>query len=98
MDYYDFREETPLYQTGYKITGLSRDRRWSILTDKAVPTLGLFEVAETIANNCRLRKLQYNGEVKYAHAIGEWEHDLARLRKVFHDGSFIWPSTDVEDF
>jgi len=97
MDY-DFREQTPLYQTGYKISGLSRDRRSSILADKAVPMLGLFEVAETIANNRRLRKLQYDGEVKYAHTIGEWEHDLARLRRVFHDGSFTWPSTDVEDY
>ncbi len=99
-DYYDFsvgwREETPLHRLGYKITGRSRHQRWQILVNRAVPQLGLLEVSYTIANNCRLRKLQHNGEERYSHAIGEWEHDLRQLRKFFYDGSFSWPSTEIE--
>ncbi|MBA3610005.1 MAG: tetratricopeptide repeat protein [Rubrobacter sp.] len=99
-DYYDFsvgwREETPLHRLGYKITGRSRHQRWQILVNRAVPQLGILEVSHTIANNCRLRKLQYDSEERFAHAIGEWEHDLARLKELFYDGSFFWPSTEIE--
>lgn len=97
-DYHDsssgWREETPLHKLGYKITGRSRHQRWQILINRALPQLGLAEVAYTIARNCRLRKL--DSEERYSHAIGEWEHDLTRLKGFFYDGSFFWPSTEVE--
>ncbi|CAA9441194.1 MAG: hypothetical protein AVDCRST_MAG28-271 [uncultured Rubrobacteraceae bacterium] len=99
-DYHDFslgwRKETPLYKLGYKITGRSRHQRWQILINRALPQLGLAEVAYTIANNRRVKKLPNDGEERYAHAIGEWEYDLARLKELFYDGSFFWPSTEVE--
>jgi hypothetical protein len=91
-----WREETPLHRLGYRITKRTRHQRWQVLVNRAVPQLGLPEVAYTIAQNCRVRKLQQDGEEKYAHAIGEWEYDLARLRKEFYDGSFFWPSTDID--
>lgn len=98
-EYYDFnvgwRDETPLHRLDYKITGRSRHQRWQILINRAVPQLGLLEVSHTIANNCRIRKLQYDGVERYAHAIGEWEHDLARLKEHSYDSSFFWPSTEI---
>lgn len=97
--YYDdsgWREETPLHKLGYRITKRTRHQRWQVLVSRAVPQLGLFEVSHTIANNCRLRRLQYDREIRYAHAIGEWEHDLARLKEVFYEGSFPWPSTEID--
>lgn len=91
-----WREQTPLHKLGYKITGRSRHQRWQVLINRALPQLGLPEVAYTIANNCRLRRLQYDGEERYSHALGEWEHDLARLKEYFYDGSFRWPSTEPD--
>jgi hypothetical protein len=91
----EFQSETPLHRLGYQITGLSRARRWQVLT-VAVPSLGLEEVAGTIASNLRLRRAQVGGANRYANAIGEWEHDLSRLQTTYYSGSrenFQWPST-----
>jgi hypothetical protein len=91
----DFQRETDLHKMGYQISGLTRSRRWQVLT-VAVPRLGLEDVAGTIANHIRLRKAQVGGADKYSNAIGEWEHDLARLRSTHYTGAranFRWPST-----
>jgi hypothetical protein len=93
----EFQTETRLYQLGYKITGRSRSECWRILTSKAVPELGLEEVVGTIASHCRTRKRQRGGRTKYAHAIGEWEHDLERLRhEVYpdHRPRCVWPQEE----
>ncbi len=37
----ELNETTRLYELGYKISGMNRERRWEILDDKAVPELGL---------------------------------------------------------
>ncbi len=79
----ELNDETRLYELGYKITGTSREKRWEILTTKAIPELGLWSVAYVIANHCQLRKLQFNGREKYRHAIGEWEYDLERIRREY---------------
>lgn len=71
-------EESALKKLGYQITGLSREKRWSILV-KAVRQIGLKKVATIIAQNVKLRKGQKNGEKKFKYAISEWEHDLAKL-------------------
>ena len=65
---------------GYQITKMTRAKRWDIL-QKAVPAIGLRKVAYTIAGNVKLRKGQRNGKQKFIHAITEWEHDLAELKK-----------------
>ncbi len=97
----DWREETPLYELGYSIVSpisrrnRPRRERWKILMDEALPVLGLQEVAWTIANNCRVRKI--NDREKYAYAIAQWEHDLARLKRAFYHeevASWSWPSTN----
>jgi hypothetical protein len=93
------REISDLRELGYQITGLSRSQRWQVLTDVAVPRLGLQRVAEEIASFVRLRRLQDGGSVRYAYAIGEWEHDLSHLRASMyagHAGRFPWPSTEAE--
>lgn len=94
---YGYRDSTPLFNLGYRTTGMDRARRWEVLTRKALPKLGLREVAETIAGLCRARKRQNDGRLRYADAIGEWEHDLARLKREYYDarrGGFTWPSTE----
>jgi hypothetical protein len=92
----DFKSETDLLKLGYKISGMSRPERWLVLSVVAVPRLGLEEVVRTISNHIRLRKTQVGGAEKYRHGIGEWEHDLARLKSAYYQGSssnFYWPST-----
>ena len=98
-----FREETPLHQAGYMIRGaggrkIPRPVRWAILSNLLeTKRISLQDVAETIANHVRLRKLQADGEEVYRYAIQEWEHDLARLRTLFYDRreyTFLWPSTE----
>ena len=64
---------------GYQITGMSREQRWRVLTAIAIPNLGLRQVVETIKLHIRLREGQ---RADYSYAIGEWEHDLARLRRL----------------
>ena len=94
----EFQPETPLRKLGYQITGLSRADRWQILRVRAVPDLGLEEVVSTIASNIRLRKAQVGGADRYENAIGEWEHDLSRLRLTYFrgaTGNFRWPSIDI---
>ncbi len=89
------KEQTDLHKLGYKITGISRAKRWHVLTEVAIPKLGLRMVVSTIANHCRMRRAQSGGEDRYAHAIAEWEHDLARLKREFYDRwrhAFAWPS------
>ncbi len=87
-------ERTALHRLGYKITGTSRSKRWRVLTEHAVPKLGLKEVARTIASHVRRTKSQRGGEDRYAHAIGEWMHDLARLKREIYPkyrSQFPWP-------
>jgi hypothetical protein len=68
LDDTKLNEYSALKLMGYQITGLTRDKRWSILK-KAVPTLGLKKVATIIAYNVKLRKGQKNGIKKFQYAI-----------------------------
>ena len=96
-----FRDETPLHRMGYRITDgrggyHSAAYRWDMLKSKAVPRLGLKEVANTIAQLCRARRSQSGGENRYKRALREWESDLARLKAEYYDGNFLnfaWPTT-----
>ncbi|MDF2036337.1 hypothetical protein P2R12_04935 [Cytobacillus oceanisediminis] len=85
-------EKSDLKMMGYQISGLTRARRWEIL-EKAVPKLGLKKIAYTIAYNVKLRKGQKNGLNKFHHAITEWEHDLAKLKKLYYKKDFNWPTS-----
>ena len=92
----EYREKSPLFVLGYRIKGMSREERWEVLTSDALSELGLREVAEIIARLCRDRKRQDDGRQRYAYAIAEWEHDLARLKREYYEHaaeSFRWPST-----
>ncbi|MBA2712493.1 MAG: hypothetical protein H0U55_02935 [Rubrobacteraceae bacterium] len=92
-DELDLRARSRLNELGYN-TNKSRPVRWRVLTEYAVPELGLPKVANMIAWLCRTRKQQRGGREKYARAIGEWEHDLARLHKERYPGHrprFVWP-------
>ncbi|WNR45145.1 hypothetical protein [Paenibacillus roseipurpureus] len=89
-----FEKESGLHRLGYKISGISRQRRWWILENEALPKLGLQQVANTIAANVRARKRQKGGKQKYAYAIVEWEHDLAEMKKHYYRRDFTWPHID----
>jgi hypothetical protein len=45
---------------------MNQRQRWEVLTRKALPQLGLREVAETIAGHCQARKRQRAGTDKFA--------------------------------
>jgi hypothetical protein len=90
LDDTKLNEHSALKLMGYQITGLTRDKRWSILKN-AVPTLGLKKVATIIAYNVKLRKGQNNGMKKFQYAITEWEHDLKKLKETYYKKDFKWP-------
>ena len=90
---FDLRARSKLNELGYN-TNLSRSARWRVLTSRAVPELGLPKVASMIAWFCRSRKQQKGGRQKFTRAIGEWEYDLARLKRELYPGyrpGFAWP-------
>lgn len=78
---YEFREETPLKQTGYSIWDGSRKRtreeRWSVLINRSIPSLGIDEVIRTLQNHIYFRQDNTN-------AVKEWEYDLEKLRNLFY--------------
>ena len=93
----EFQAETLLHALGYQITGKSRATRWAVLTETAIPRLGLQIVVETIAMHIRLRKAQRDGRWHYRHAIAEWEYDLSRLKTDYWSKlgyRFSWPSSE----
>ncbi len=93
---YDLRDRSRLKELGYDTTR-APSARWRILTTEAVPELGLPRVAGLIAWFCRSRKAQRGGRQKFARAIGEWEHDLERLRREFYPSyrpRFNWPRSE----
>jgi hypothetical protein len=92
-----FRPETQLHRLGYQITDTTASQRWKTLVNRAVPEMGLQQVAETIAMLVRLRKSQRNGRTRYVNAIAAWEQDLDRLKTEFYPRyrhAFVWPTTE----
>jgi hypothetical protein len=75
--------ESELHRLGYQISGMSRDARWRVLRERAVPTLGVAVVRRTIERHIALRRGQWAGESRYEHALREWEHDLERLTQFY---------------
>ncbi|MBM7702919.1 hypothetical protein [Metabacillus iocasae] len=92
----DFSTKSELRELGYQITGLTRAKRWDILSGKAVPTLGLKKVAYTIAFLVRGRKAMKNGLIRNQHSITEWEYDLDKLKAHYYKKDFVWPRTDLK--
>jgi hypothetical protein len=73
--------ESELHRLGYQITGMSREARWEVLLERAIPVLGVAVVRRTIQRHIALRRGQWEGESRYSHALGEWEYDLDRLSR-----------------
>jgi hypothetical protein len=87
------RPASDLHELGYQISAMSREERWRVLTDTAVPELGLQHVVETIVT--LTRRTQRAGEQRYRHAIEEWRYDLAHLKRHYYEGRllpFLWPA------
>ncbi|WP_223702722.1 hypothetical protein [Sutcliffiella deserti] len=89
----ELRNNSDLKKIGYQITGLTRQKRWEILSKKAVPQLGLKKVVYTIAFLVRGRKSMKNGLIRNRNSITEWEHDLIKLKQSFYNKDFNWPKT-----
>jgi hypothetical protein len=88
-----YRPASDLHELGYQISEMSREDRWRVLTDTAVPELGLQHVAETIV--MLIRRTQRVGEQRYHDPIAEWRHDLAHLKGHYYEGRllpFLWPA------
>jgi hypothetical protein len=93
---YDLQDRSRLKELGYD-TNQSPSKRWHILTTMAIPELGLPKVVSMIAWFCRSRKQQKGGRQKFARAIGEWEHDLNRLKREIYPNyrpRFVWPRSE----
>ncbi|KGP73757.1 hypothetical protein [Pontibacillus yanchengensis] len=88
----NFNTKSNLRKLGYQITNTTKDERWYIL-QKAVPKMGLKDVAYTIARNVKLRKGQKGGHQKFSYAISQWEYDLKRLKDKYYRKDFKWPNT-----
>lgn len=89
-----FRESTIIRgKYGYQIGERTAQERWAALV-RAVLGEGLRLVAEELAGLPRARRLQRGGREKYRQAIESWEHDLAKLKTVYYQGDFPWPSTE----
>jgi hypothetical protein len=88
-----YRPASDLHELGYRISEMSREERWRVLTDTAVPELGLQHVVETIV--MLIRRTPRVGQRRYGHAIEEWRHDLAHLKRHYYEGRllpFLWPA------
>ena len=68
-------QQSPLRKMGYT-TSKSREKRWEILTNQAIPVLGKAKVKQYIAMFIRL----HGNNVNMENTIREWEYDLMRLR------------------
>lgn len=88
----NFQDQTALNRIGYKITGLTRIKRWDILSRKAIPTMTLKEIVYTIAMLVKVRKSQKGGKTRYAYSIAEWEYDLQKLKEEYYKRNFTWPN------
>jgi len=80
-----FHEESELHRMGYQITGMERDRRWAILVDYAIPSMGIAEVVRTILNLMSIRSINEELALKNQHALMEWEYDVDRIIQEFKD-------------
>jgi hypothetical protein len=92
----DLPESSKLARLGYRIGGLSRAARWRVLTEEAIPRLGLKKVVRTIASHRRNRLMQSYGAERYAHALDEWAYDLEHLKREIYDlgrYDFDWPAS-----
>lgn len=88
-------ETSDLRTLGYRIQGTSRPERWRILMDQALPALGLKKVVATISGHRKRALSQTEGALRYSYALGEWEHDLQRLKTEVYPKyrwQFTWPS------
>jgi hypothetical protein len=89
----ELRNNSDLKKLGYQITGLTRQKRWEILTTKAIPVLGLKKIVYTISFLVRGRKSMKNGLIRNKNSITEWEHDLSKLKQNYYKKDFQWPQT-----
>jgi very-short-patch-repair endonuclease len=79
-----YDDETELFKTGYKITGLTRNQRWNILQNNSIPQIGLHNVISTIEYLIRIKSSTPKMKEKYKYALQEWKYDLDRLRKYYY--------------
>lgn len=86
-----FDDESKLMKLGYQITDMTDEERWEVLSERAVPVLGLRETAAIIRALALNKIRQRNGEEKFSYCLRCYQHDLERLRKEFYEnGNYGW--------
>lgn len=75
----NLNNQSKLGELGYSVR-LSRDERWIILKDKAIPKYGVDLVRNHISWLVRLKKKDRHQD--YSSAIFEWEYDLKRIESI----------------
>jgi hypothetical protein len=78
----ELAEKSDLRKLGYH-TNISNYERRKILTEKAVPHLGLQTVINKLSGFIYYRKRQKGGAKKYERAISIWESDIEFLKKTY---------------
>lgn len=69
--------ESEIKKMGYS-TSLTREERWNILKNKAIPRLGKYKVMGHISFLIKMNK----GREIMSNAVNEWTYDLERLRNL----------------
>lgn len=65
---------------GYN-TNLDRERRWELLQNRVIPTLGYSKVFNHISFLINLNKNKINKD--FSRSLTEWNHDLSKLRNKY---------------
>jgi hypothetical protein len=73
------RARSDLAELGYNVSKNDRDHRWRILKI-AVQEFGARHVIWQLEGHIELRMKQKHGAERYAFAIREWRHDIARVQ------------------
>ena len=77
LDSNKLNPESDIKKMGYS-TSLTREERWNILKNKAVPKLGKAKVIGHISFLVKMNK----GRKIMANAVNEWVYDLERLERL----------------
>ena len=77
---YNLNDQSELSKLGYS-SRLSRSQRWRILTDNAIPKIGLARTRNYLEWFIRIKSADTNRD--YSHAISEWIYDLNQINKYY---------------
>lgn len=76
----NLNDQSALRKLGYS-TSITREERWQILVNKAIPILGIYKTKSFIKWLINIKQADTTKD--NSRAIGEWEYDLSRLNQKY---------------